>query len=263
MCGWEPAVIVSQGSRAKDMAAMNDAQALFSLLPTTISKIQTTITEVRFRRYLRRTRDDGRIALELYRWNSFLAHSLYWPIQTLEVASRNSISNVLTYRFGRDWHTSEKFRRQLSAEDANKLNETIERQCRERKIRNPPVDAVVADLPFGFWTSMLTARYAVPLIWQKNLSVAFPHMPAALPLKSVLRPMEDVRILRNRIAHHEPIFDRRLDLAYGEILRIIEWICPASRWYVEQTSVFPDTWAACPVHDIRGAAISASHRPIR
>jgi hypothetical protein len=255
------AVIFSQGSQAEDKAAMSDVQALFSALPTTILEIQTTISTVRFNRYLLTARNDLVKALELYRWNSFLAHSLYWPIQTLEVDARNSIASVLTNRFGRDWHTSDKFRQQLSREDTDKLDETVARQRRERGMRYPSVDTIVADLPFGFWTSMLTAHHAIPLNWQRNLPVAFPHIPAGLPLRSVLRPMEDVRVLRNRIAHHEPIFDRRLDLSYGEILRVLGWICPASQWYIEQTSLFPATWEACPIHDVRGAATAAARRP--
>jgi hypothetical protein len=239
---------------------MYEAQAVFSPLPHTVAAIQTTVSSARFNRYLLTARGDPVKALELYLWNSFLSHSLYWPIQCLEIAARNSISAILTNRFGRDWHIAEKFRRQLSREDTEKLDEAIGRQQRDRRARVPPIDAVVADLPFGFWTSMLTARYAVPLVWRQNLPIAFPHMPPTSSLHSVLRPMEDARILRNRIAHHEPIFDRRLDLSHNEILRVLGWICPTSSWYVEHTSVFPATWANCPIPDVRGAVAFAQAR---
>jgi hypothetical protein len=65
-------------------------------------------------------------------------------------------------------------------------------------------------------------------------------------LPVVTRPMDDVRVLRNRIAHHEPIFDRRLDVTYREILKLLGWLCPDSQWYVEHTSVFWDTWNSPP-----------------
>ena len=236
---------------------MNDVQVLFSPLPATILEIQTTVSSVRFDRYLRVANGDSLTALHLYRWNSFLGQSLYWPTQTLEVACRNTIAKVLAARFGANWHCNEKFRRQLSREDSAKLDETVDRQRRDKKMRHLPVDAIVADLPFGFWTSMLTAHYNVPLTWQRNLPIAFPHMPSRFPLHSVHRPMEDTRILRNRISHHEPIFDRRLDLSYGDILRVLGWICPASQRYVEHTSSFPETWRGCPIHDVRGAATRA------
>jgi hypothetical protein len=239
---------------------MNDTQELFSHTSEAIIAIQTTITPIRFNRYLTAAKNDPTLALELYRWNSFLAQSLYWPTQTLEVASRNSIANVITSRFGRDWHFSEKFRRQLSREDTSKLEEAIGRQKRERRMPNPSVDVVIADLSFGFWTSMLTAHYAIPLSWKKNLPAAFPYMPANLPLRSAQRPMEDVRILRNRIAHHEPIFDRRLDISYGEIMRLIGWICPASQAYVERTSLFPNTWSSCPIENVRGGSAFQERR---
>jgi hypothetical protein len=246
ICG-EATVIESQGSQEEDSATVNDKQELFSLIPSTLSEIQTTLSPTRFSRYLTAAAGNAKKALSLYRWNAFLSHSLYWPSQTLEVAIRNSISKVLISRYGPAWHNSANFARQLSREDMAKLEATFERQRRERGARNLSVDIVVADLPFGFWTSMLSTRYDVPLIWRSNLRVAFPYFPPSLPLRSVHSPMERIRILRNRIAHHEPIFDRRLDFEHGEILKVIGWVCPATQWYVEQTTIFPETWIARPI----------------
>lgn len=240
------AVIVSQGSQPQDRSGPSGAQALFSPVAATILAIQTTLTPTRFNRYVADAGGDLRKALALYRWNSFLAHSLYWPSQMLEIAARNSIANVLTIRFGSNWHLSSKFERQLGREDKAKLDEAVTRQQRDRKTQTPPVDAVIADLSFGFWTSMLTTHYAIPLGWAKTLRVAFPNLPNGLVPRSVLRPMEDVRVLRNRIAHHEPIYDRRLDVSHREMLQVLGWICPDTQWYVEHTSIFPEVWASPP-----------------
>jgi Abi-like protein len=245
MCG-EATVIGSQGSQREDSATIRDRQELFSLIPSALSEIQTTLSPIRFNRYLTACRGDARKALFLYRWNSFLSQSLYWPSQTLEVAVRNSISRVLADRYGSAWHRSGKFFRQLGREDQAKLQETHDRQQRERDTRNLSADMIIADLPFGFWTSMLSARYEIPLVWRNNLRVAFPYLTSGLTLRSVYAPMDRIRILRNRIAHHEPIFARRLDFEHGEILKVIGWVCPATQWYVEQTTIFPEIWTACP-----------------
>jgi hypothetical protein len=240
------AVIVSQGSQAKGRSGAAEAQELFSVVTGTLDEIQTTLTAIRFRRYVTAAGGDLRKALLIYRWNSFLSQSLYWPIQTLEIAYRNSISKVLTNSFGQNWHLAQRFHRQLDRDDADRLREVVSRHQRDRRTRTPPVDGVVAELTLGFWTAMLTRRYAIPLAWGRNLNTAFPYLPAGLGTQSVLQPMERTRILRNRIAHHEPIFDRRLHLSHREILDVLGWICPATRWYVEQTSTFPELWATLP-----------------
>jgi hypothetical protein len=246
MCG-EATVIESQGSQPEYSATIDDRQELFSLIPYALSEIQTTLTPIRLSRYLSAAPGNAALALSLYRWNSFLAHSLYWPLQTVEVATRNSIAKVLAKRYGQEWHTSSKFVHELSREDAIRLNDTIERQQRDRLTRRPSIDVIVADLPFGFWTSMLSKRYEIPLVWRANLRVAFPHLPARLEVRSAHSPMERIRILRNRIAHHEPTFERRLDAEHNEILRVIGWVCPCTQWYVEQTSIFAQIWSARPI----------------
>ena len=247
ICG-EATVIESQGSQSEYSAPTDDRQELFSLIPHTLSEIQTTLTPIRLSRYLSAARGNTALALSLYRWNSFLAQSSHWPLQTVEVAARNSIAKVLKKRYGQDWHISPKFMHELSREDAIRLNDTIERQQqRDRLTRRPSIDVIVADLPFGFWTSMLSKRYEIPLVWRANLRMSFPYLPARLEVRSAHGPMERIRILRNWIAHHEPIFERRLDAEHNEILRVIGWVCPCTQWYVEQTSIFPQIWAARPI----------------
>lgn len=240
------AVIVSRGARSEGMVGSAEAQALFSVIPDTVREIQTTITPIRFRKYVTAAGGDLRKALSLYRWNSFLGQSLYWPSQTLEVAARNCIAQVLTNAFGPNWHFSKGLLRQLAKDDAERLQIAIARQQRDRKTRTPPVDAVIAELSFGFWTALLTKRYAIHLAWARNLKVAFPHLPRGLETQSVLQPMERTRVLRNRIAHHEPIFDRPLHVSHREMITVLGWICPATAWYVEQTSTFPKLWAERP-----------------
>ena len=45
--------------------------------------------------------------------------------------------------------------------------------------------------------------------------------------------------LRNRIAHHEPIFTRRLDEDHTRILQVTGWISPRARAWIECRSRVP------------------------
>ena len=103
---------------------------------------------------------------------------------------------------------------------------------------------VVAALSFGFWVSLtgsggrLTsgskANYEMTL-WRPALRRAFPHREK-LTRKQVHRPLNDLRTLRNRIAHHEPIFARDLAGDHERILDVAGWISPTMATWIEHHS---------------------------
>ncbi|WP_420612529.1 hypothetical protein [Candidatus Spongiisocius sp.] len=41
--------------------------------------------------------------------------------------------------------------------------------------------------------------------------------------------MQRLHFLRNRIAHHEPIYRRNLARDYRQLLEVVGWICSDSR----------------------------------
>jgi hypothetical protein len=44
-------------------------------------------------------------------------------------------------------------------------------------------------------------------------------------------PLDELTNLRNRIAHHEPIFRRDLEKDFESIINVTSWICPeTSAW---------------------------------
>jgi hypothetical protein len=221
-------------------------QQAFSLIPRALDALELCLAPPRLKRYLLVTEGDKQRAINLYRWNTLLSQSLWWPLQTLEIVSRNAFARVLVDRYGSQWPYSDRLKNILSNGDRETLLDSIDRQIRDRATAHPPPDAIVADLPFGFWTSLLTNRYNVPFGWPTRLRTAFPALPAGLVLISVSRPMSDVRILRNRIAHHEPIFHKKPDASYHEIMNLIGWLSPEARWYVTQSCNFTEIFALAP-----------------
>ena len=56
--------------------------------------------------------------------------------------------------------------------------------------------------------------------------------------------MEEVRALRNRVFHHEPVWHYQdLQRRHGLIIETIGWINPAMRRFVEMLDRFPETYA--------------------
>lgn len=83
---------------------------------------------------------------------------------------------------------------------------------------------------FGFWTSLLDKRYEqVPAL----LKSAFPHMPRRLRTRiNLSKRFNEVRKLRNRIFHHEPIWYWPLPDKHQRIIEAIRWIEPAMADYI-------------------------------
>jgi hypothetical protein len=72
---------------------------------------------------------------------------------------------------------------------------------------------IIPTLSFVFWQKMFTQRFDARL-WSHCLTLVLPGADRAVPWHVVRACMhndlEQIRRLRNRIAHHEPVFTRVL-----------------------------------------------------
>lgn len=87
---------------------------------------------------------------------------------------------------------------------------------------------------------MLTTNYQGSL-WPIYFSISFPNKPQNIALRDLHRRADRLRILRNRIAHHKPIFDRGPVSDYDNIITLIEWISDETAWFVRQTARLSQT----------------------
>jgi hypothetical protein len=62
-----------------------------------------TLSNERFGKYLTAAGGDIDRAIRLYVWNSHVGEAFHTPIQTVEVALRNSINHALVAKFGANW----------------------------------------------------------------------------------------------------------------------------------------------------------------
>ncbi|GAA1880408.1 hypothetical protein GCM10009687_55860 [Asanoa iriomotensis] len=106
---------------------------------------------------------------------------------------------------------------------------------------------VVAALPFGFWVGLVSAgrgRNYETMLWRPAIHRAFPHYRGPRP--PVHQRLETLRLLRNRIAHHEPIHSRHLAADYGSLLSVAGWLSPAFEGWIKSTSRIPALLAGRP-----------------
>jgi len=152
--------------------------------------------------------------------------ALYPAIQALEIALGNSLNATIAEAFDNPWwlDANPPILKPQEQESVKKAKEELARQ------RKPlEVGRVVAELSLGFWTSLLDARYE-QLLWPRLLQPTFLHMPRhARTRKNLSSRFNQIRHLRNRVFHHEPIWRRDLDRQHTEILEAVGWISPSLR----------------------------------
>jgi hypothetical protein len=205
-----------------------------------------SISTPRISRYILSAKGDELKAIDLYRWNAELSQALYIYLQAWEICFRNKVNNFLIWRYRANWpYDQTRLVRQLSWTDKSRLHKTTERQQQERKCNPAPLSAIVADLSLGFWVSQLSAHYDSHHVWKHNIKRIFPN-ENALERRSAWTISDELLRLRNRIAHHEPIFHLNLEQHHRDIQRMTAAMCEATHQFAEASCTFQTVFKARP-----------------
>lgn len=114
------------------------------------------------------------------------------------------------------------------------------------KGRQPVSDDVIAGVTFGFWRGFHHNRYE--RLWRAIIHDAYPSVPSAQARRSVLNTrIERFRLLRNRVAHHEPIFHwMDLGLQHRTIRETLLWLSPPAEAELAKIDRFASVLLADP-----------------
>lgn len=209
-------------------------------------EIPKVLSKPRFDTYLATQCVNHRRAISLYEWNCLVSAAFLFPISICEISLRNAIEEVLRVVYGQDWPWSPTFEQSLPNP---KRGYSPRIDLVERRARQTSSSKIVAELSFAFWESMLTSRHDGRL-WRPHLTTAFPSLPPAGKVRDLRNMLHDqvtsVRRLRNRIAHHEPIFSRDLVADYHRIISLVRCRSPETADWVDR---------------VQGAAAVAAKRP--
>ncbi|MEB3052112.1 hypothetical protein KV112_20585 [Mycolicibacter sp. MYC123] len=202
--------------------------------------IDALLSEARFARYVDRYSGDRMLARRLYTWNLAVSSALWGPIHVLEIAVRNALHDRLVERTGRgDWWADTRVH--LCRNEQEAIDSAIV-TLQRRGTADPSSDQVVAATSFGLWVGLTgegvprdrTLSYETTL-WQPRLQHAFPYRENRRR-KYIRAKLDDVRVLRNRIAHHEPIYRSPLQNLYDDIREIAGMVHPDARQFIESHS---------------------------
>lgn len=187
-----------------------------------INALPETFSAPRFATYLGEKNGHRVEALELYKWNLEISCAFFVPLQVCEVSIRNAISEAIELTYGANWPYEQSFEISL----ANPKNAYSPRRNLLENRKLPTTGKIVAELKFVFWERMFTARHDQP-IWNSHLRAALPNTDAQKSVQLLRREAFDalkaIRDLRNRIAHHEPIFRRNLQEEYDRVKEVVGW----------------------------------------
>lgn len=160
---------------------------------------------------------DRERAIELYLWNTAVSAAFYGGLQALEVGLRNAIHRELSRAYGPAWYDEPRFRK-IDPQLGASIDDT--RNNLRKQHRAVSTGRLVAGISFGFWTRLYShGKLGVyeNYLWRPALHRTFPGAIPPLKRGFLANELDAVRLFRNRIAHHEPIFNRNLQ---AELARI-------------------------------------------
>ena len=187
-----------------------------------LSNIPHVLSQPRFATYLQNSNNDKDKALALYQWNLELTSAFIVPLHILEISLRNAVVESLEIVHTTNWPWNQGLIRRLPNP---KVGYSPARDLSNvANMKNPTMGKVVAELKFVFWEKMFTKRHDNRL-WNNHIMTSFPNAPVSMTTAEIRSKIyEDISIirkLRNRIAHHEPIFIRNTQDDFDKIHELI------------------------------------------
>lgn len=202
-----------------------------------IDAVKATLSPARMGTYeaaVRIQSDNDSAALVLYAWNAKVSSALLAPLHICEVVIRNTVSDALEVLYGNRWPWSPTFERSLP--DPPK-GYSPRRDLQSARHSARTAGKVIPELKFVFWQKMFTGRHD-DRIWDQHLYRVMPNLNLSQSVQmlrhSVYQDLEQLRMLRNRIAHHEPIFSRNLANDYKKIHDLVAYRCVVTAKWMDE-----------------------------
>jgi hypothetical protein len=220
--------------------------------------------------------------LAIYRWHEDLCEHFNRILKTVEVVMRNRFHAALSTHYGtrgpagaRDWY----LHIQLSSHSSDSVRKITHTARGHARRPAPSPDDVVAKLTLGFWPALLDVtqdRVGRRMAWHHIVPGIVPGH--RYPLEAYWRNganrdalqarLELCTYLRNRIAHHEPIWKQgelleetkprhrrvltvlapapstpaealaRLQLQHDRLMELLHWLSPAAARMVRRDPAF-------------------------
>lgn len=211
------------------------------------TELEKHFSQARLGRYRATCDGDQARAARAYVNNMLLAEAMMPMLSVLEISLKNSIHRQLSASHGRiDWWTTWA-QDPLFAWQAREIGNARAKLKRRTETATP--DKIIAELTFGFWSSLFNAHYQ-SILW-KDLRLVFPRCPKSQRQRhTVSSALNQIRHLRNRVFHHEQLLwlaPSLIDL-HAKGMEVIGWLDPQLPSWLARFDRLPATWTG--VHPI-------------
>lgn len=195
----------------------------------------------RLGRYRASCGGDEALAVRSYVDNILLAEAMMPMLNVLEIALKNGVHRQLSTLYARvDWWEAWFGDPTFSFQTSEIINA---RRKLQRRAEFATPDKIVAELAFGFWSSLFNAQFQT-VLW-KDLRFVFPRCPKPQRQRhTVSSALNQIRELRNRIFHHEQLLwlaPSLLEL-HAKATEILGWLDPQLPSWLAEFDRFPATW---------------------
>ena len=184
-------------------------------------------------------------AIALLEWNARASAAVFETLGMLELIVRNAMNAALM-----TWaeaHSAEHWLDLVELDQPMRVTVARAKKTAMAGERKSNPEDLAWHLPFGFWRYLVLPRRHTSL-WVPALHGAFPlgNVDLTKRRQETARDLELLVRLRNRVAHHDPIFRRELLLDYEVALRLARSIDPVAGEWIKQASRVPEIVRARP-----------------
>ncbi|WP_121775695.1 Abi family protein [Acinetobacter bereziniae] len=195
-----------------------------------VLKIEKTLSIPRLSKYENFYKNSGlsytkQDVLMLYERNLVISNKFFYLLNYFEIVLRNAVVEAIEISFNssptNSWHLNVGFIQSLS----NRGRHSHRRMFNDvaQDFPNAP-SKIIPELKFVFWQKMLLTNYD-QRIWQGCFTQIFPNALTE-DRQTFYDWVNQLRDLRNRIAHHEPIiFNRILEDDLKNLMLFIHCRC--------------------------------------
>ena len=198
-----------------------------------------------------------------------MASALMRDIGYLEVGLRNAYDRFLLGAASADWADDPSFALFRTASGPGRSANLVKLDAEETELRALLQSArdhvggagrgkIVAELMFGFWWR-LTSRPLTASLWTPYLHTAF---PPGTNRSQIHGSLINLNSLRNRVAHHEPLFTPNVHLSsrLDEIENLLRALSPTMAAWVIETSDCRTQFNLAPIQI--GLARECAYQPL-
>lgn len=234
-----------------------------------ITEVLNSISSERLETYRLSPDDTVENLIRHYLHNIQLAEALYPALALLEITLRNRLNNAIDRNITPNWLVKETAAQSILLNEEYDLLTAASKKLTKpvykdgQPIRKPlTAGKLIAELNFGFWVYLCDSKYN-PAIWMKKPVVfdeVFPNFDSFVAKKNpsskrhkrinkIAGKLKPVLKLRNRVFHHEPVFNHPAGLnnCYADIEELLLYMSIDTSEFLMSISKFHEYWNKTPI----------------